>query len=236
MTNQPHVAIIIGASRGIGHATAQELAARGSHTILAARDRTALERLATHLQSTGAHATPIACDITSETDIRHLIAHATAITGQIDLLVNSAGTAIVAPFEELTLNDWETTLRTGLTGTFLTCKYASPAMRPGALIVNIASIAARQAFPQWAAYNAAKYGVLGLSNAIREELRPRGIRVTVVLPAATDTTIWDTIPGTWNRSNMLHPADIARAIAHLIDQPPYATTEELVIGHVSGRL
>jgi short-subunit dehydrogenase len=109
-------------------------------------------------------------------------------------------------------------------------------MQSGGLIVNVASVAARQAFPNWSAYSAAKHGVLGFSNAIREELRPRGIRVTVVLPAATDTALWDAIPGEWNRANMLQAEDVARAIAQLADQPPHVTTEELVIGHVAGRL
>ena len=78
--------------------------------------------------------------------------------------------------------------------------------------------------------------MLGFSGGIREELRPRGIRVTVVLPAATDTALWDGIPGEWNRSNMLQPEDVGRAIAQLAEQPAYLTTEELVIGHVAGRL
>jgi len=109
-------------------------------------------------------------------------------------------------------------------------------MRAGALIVNVASVAARQAFPNWSAYVAAKHGLLGFSGAIREELRPRGIRVSVVLPAATDTALWDALPGEWSRASMLQPADVARAIAQLADQPPYVTTEEIVIGHVAGRL
>ncbi|HEY3232095.1 MAG TPA: SDR family NAD(P)-dependent oxidoreductase [Roseiflexaceae bacterium] len=231
-----HVIVIVGASRGIGRATALALAGAGRHLALAARDGAALEAVAAEVRARGAEATVVPCDVTAEPHVRRLIETAASVTGQIDLLVNSAGGAVITPFEALTLADWETTLRVGLTGAFLACKHAVGHMRAGALIVNVASVAARQAFPNWAAYSAAKHGLLGFSNAIREELRPRGVRVTVVLPAATDTALWDAIPGEWNRANMLHPNDVARAIAQLAAQPPYVTVEELVIGHVAGRL
>ena len=230
------VIVVVGASRGIGRATALALAAPGVQLVLAARGSAALEQVAANARAAGATTVAVTCDVTAEPHVRRLMETAAAPTRQIDLLVNSAGGAVVAPFEQLTLADWETTLRTALTGTFLCCKHASPHMRAGGLIVNVASVAARQAFPNWAAYSAAKYGVLGFSNAIREELRPRGIRVTAVLPAATDTALWEGVPGTWDRANMLQPEDIARAIAQLAAQPPYVTTEELVIGHVAGRL
>jgi NAD(P)-dependent dehydrogenase (short-subunit alcohol dehydrogenase family) len=152
------------------------------------------------------------------------------------MLVNSAGGAIVAPFEELALADWEQSLRVGPTAVFLACKHAAKYMGAGGLIVNVASVAARQAFPNWSAYAAAKHGVLGFSGAIREELRGRGIRVTAVLPAATDTALWDALPGEWNRASMLQPEDVARAIAQLAAQPEHVATEEIVVGHVAGRL
>src|SRR5262245_10771542 len=228
--------VVVGASRGIGRATALALAGAGRHLVLAARDQAALEQVAAAARALGAAATVVPCDIIAEPHVRRLVETAAGATGRLDMLVNSAGGAIVAPFETLSLADWETTLRVGLTGTFLACKHAAGYMGPGSLIVNIASVAARQAFPNWAAYSAAKHGLLGFSNAIREELRPRGIRVTVVLPAATDTALWDTIPGEWNRANMLQAEDVARAIAQLAAQPPHVTTEELVIGHVVGRL
>jgi NAD(P)-dependent dehydrogenase (short-subunit alcohol dehydrogenase family) len=230
------VILVVGASRGIGRATALALASTDRHLVLAARDQLALEQVAAEAQARGAAATAVPCDITAEPHVRRLIETAAGVTGSIDILVNSAGGAVVAPFETVSLADWEATLRVGLTGTFLACKHAAGHMRPGGLIVNVASVAARQAFPNWAVYSAAKHGVLGFSSAIREELRPRGIRVTVVLPAATDTALWDAIPGEWNRANMLQADDVARAIAQLVLQPPHVTTEELVIGHVAGRL
>jgi NAD(P)-dependent dehydrogenase (short-subunit alcohol dehydrogenase family) len=230
------VILIVGASRGIGRATALALAAPGAHLVLAARDGAALDGVAAEVRAAGAEATAVPCDITAEPHVRRLVETAAAITGQIDLLINSAGGAVVAPFEQLALAEWERTLRVGLTGVFLACKHAAGHMPAGGLIVNVASVAARQVFPGWSAYIAAKHGLLGFSGAIREELRPRGVRVTVVLPAATDTALWDDLPGEWNRANMLRPEDVAQAIAQLAAQPPYMTTEEIVVGHVAGRL
>jgi NAD(P)-dependent dehydrogenase (short-subunit alcohol dehydrogenase family) len=236
MEEQLKTIMIVGASRGIGRATALALAGARTQLVLAARDTAALEQIAAAARRAGAAAMAMRCDVTAEPDVRRLMETAAGITGRIDVLVNSTGGAIVAPFEELTLDDWESTLRTALTGTFLACKYAVAHMRRGALIVNVASVAARQAFPHWAAYSAAKHGVLGFSSAIREELRPRGIRVTTVLPAATDTVLWDAIPGEWNRAKMLKAEDVAREIAHLVAQPPHVTIEELMLGHIAGRL
>ncbi|MBC8162595.1 MAG: SDR family oxidoreductase, partial [Roseiflexaceae bacterium] len=225
-----------GASRGIGRATVLALAKPGSTLVLAARDEDALRILGDEVTALGAQAVPILCDITSETQVQQTMSEAAAITGRIDVLINSAGGAVIAPFEQLALEQWEHALRTLLTGTFLACKYAAPHMGRGGLIVNVASVAARSAFPGWAAYSAAKFGVLGFTNAMREELRERGVRVSAVLPAATDTTLWDALPGDWSRANMLQAEDVGRAIAGLVGQPSYMATEELVIGHVAGRL
>lgn len=230
------VIVVVGASRGIGRATAQALSGPGRHLVLAARSADALDAVAATVRAAGAAATTAPCDVTAQPHVQQLMETAAGITGRIDVLVNSAGGAVVAPFTDLTLADWEGTLRSVLTSTFLACKHAVAHMPPGALIVNVASVAARQAFPNWSAYTAAKYGVLGFSNTIREELRQRAVRVSVVLPAATDTTLWDTIPGEWNRANMLQSEDVARAVAHLVAQPPHVTIEELVVGHVVGRL
>ena len=230
------VIVVIGASRGIGRATALALAGPGVHLVLAARDGDALEQAAAEARARGGQATAVRCDVTAEPHVRRLIETAASVNGRIDVLINSAGGATVAPFEQLTLADWEGALRVGLTAVFLACKHAAPHMAAGGLIVNVASVAARQAFPGWSAYVAAKHGLLGFSSAIREELRPRGIRVTAVLPAATDTALWDTLPGQWNRDNMLKPEDVAATIAQLASQPAYMATEEIVVGHVAGRL
>ncbi|HNP71352.1 MAG TPA: SDR family NAD(P)-dependent oxidoreductase, partial [Kouleothrix sp.] len=226
----PHLALLVEEERAHVVRLADELHVREAL-------RTLLEqRLELESRERGAEASTVPCDATAEPHVRRMIESAASISGRVDVLVNSAGGATVAPLAELTLADWERSLRVGLTAVFLACKHAAPHMQPGSLIVNVASVAARQAFPGWSAYVAAKHGMLGFSSAIREELRPRGVRVSVVLPAATDTALWDSVPGEWNRANMLQPDDVGRAIAQLVAQPAYATVEELTIGHVAGRL
>ncbi len=230
------VCVIAGASGGIGAATALALAEPGVLLVLAARSEGRLRQIAHEAEAKGASAMAVAVDVTGESSVRDLMLRAAEAHGRIDVVVNSVGGAAVGAFQTLSTEDWEQQLKAGLTGPFLCCKHAVGHMGAGGLIVNVASVAARQTFPDWSAYAAAKAGLLAFSNAIREELRPRGIRVSVVLPAATDTALWDSVPGNWNRAAMLHAADVGRAIAQLVSQPPEMATEELVIGHVTGRL
>lgn len=227
--------LIIGASRGIGAATALALAGPGTRLTLAARDRTALEAVAKQATATGAQCLVALCDVTDPAQVAQTVAQA-AGEGTLDVVVHSVGGALVAPLADIELPAWEEHLRTQLTSLFLVAKATTARMDRGSLFINIASVAARQAFPGWSAYVAAKHGALGFMAAIREELRPRGIRVCSILPAATDTAIWDAIPGDWSRTNMLQPGDVAAVIAALVALPPYATVEDLTIGHVTGRL
>lgn len=232
----PKNILITGASRGIGRAIALALAAPGARLTLVARSEPDLADVASLARARGAEATPMAGDVTDESTVRAVVAATAEATGQIDVLIHSVGGALVAPFEQIDLAAWEETLRVQLTSLFLVCKHAAARMPRGGLLINIASVAARQAFPGWSAYSAAKHGALGFLNAVREELRPRGVRVTSVLPAATDTSLWDSVPGAWNRANMLQPADVAAAVAALVHYPPHVTVEELIVGHVAGRL
>jgi 3-oxoacyl-[acyl-carrier protein] reductase len=230
------VIVITGASRGIGAATAQALAAEGTLVVLAARDGAALERVADRVVAAGAEALIVPCDVTDERQVQRLCASATRRTGKIDALVAAAGCAAIAPVADLALADWERVMRASLTGTFLVCREALHSMQAGATIVTVGSVAARQAFPGWSAYCAAKAGLLAFSAALREELRLRAIRVASVLPAATDTELWDGLPGSWSRTSMLTADQVAANIAWVIAQPGGAAIEELMVGHVAGRL
>ena len=230
------VVMITGAGRGIGRATAEAFAQDGTHVVLAARSEAELRATAEAVHAAGAEATIVPCDVTAEPHVKRLVATAAGITGRIDIVVCNAGVAVVAPFTELTMTDWEQTLRVTLTGTFLVCKHAVSHMQGGGQLFTLGSIAGRSGFPNWSAYSAAKFGVLGFSEAIRAELRPCGIRVTAVIPGAVDTPLWDTIPGEWSRSNMLQPADVARAIVRAAAEPPHVSVDEIVLGHIAGTL
>ncbi|NTV62886.1 MAG: SDR family NAD(P)-dependent oxidoreductase [Oscillochloris sp.] len=228
--------LITGASRGIGRAVALALAGPGVRLALAARSVDALAEVCHAAEALGSQAIRLPGDLTDAPTVERLVASAADQEGRIDILIHSVGAALVRPFEQITPEEWDAALRGQLTSLFLVCRAASSRMGAGGLIVNVGSVASRQAFPGWAAYTAAKHGALGFAAAIREELRPRGIRVTSILPAATDTTLWDEIPGEWDRHTMLRPEDVAAAIAALAAYPPHVAVEELTIGHVVGRL
>lgn len=230
------VVVVTGAGRGIGAAVAEAFGALGDHVVLASRTGTDLERVAATVRAAGGDATPVAADVRDEAAVGRLMEVAAGIRGRIDVVVCGAGVARVAPFLELSSADWDETLGSTLTGTFLCCRAAVPHMEAGGRLVVLSSIAGRSGFPEWSAYSAAKFGVLGFAEAIRAELRPRRIRVTAVIPGAVDTPLWDDVPGEWNRASMLQPADVARAIVRLVEDPDYLSTDEVALGHIAGAL
>ena len=163
------LALVTGASQGIGAATAEAIAAAGAHVILAARDREALESVATRIHDAGGQATPAPTDVSSVEAVERLCAAVDA-AGTLAALVCAAGVLTRAPFAETTSETWEQTLRVNLTGSFLCCREAFIAMRTAGegRIVNIASLSgvyATEKFPGLSAYNVSKYGVIGLSSA-----------------------------------------------------------------------
>ncbi len=215
------VAVVTGASRGIGAATAEAIAAAGAHVVLAARDRDALDRVAGHIRRSGGEATPVPTDVSNGADVERLFA-AFDGAGPVAALVCAAGVLTSAPFAETTTGIWEQTLRVNLTGSFLCCRAAFTAMLAAGegRIVNIASLSgvyATEKFPGLAAYNVSKYGIIGLTEAIAVEGREHGISAICVSPGAVDTEML-------RRANPalrpgLTPADVAGLIVALLDSP-----------------
>ena len=183
--------LVTGASRGIGAATAQALAAAGAHVVLAARDRDALEAVAARIEQGGGQAVAVPTDVGRREDVEELFA-TVARVGPLAALVCAAAVLTSAPFEETTPEMWERTLAVNLTGAFLCGRAAFSAMRAagGGRIVNIASLSgiyATEKFPGLAAYNVSKYGVIGLTEAIAVEGEPLGISAICLSPGAVDT-------------------------------------------------
>jgi NAD(P)-dependent dehydrogenase (short-subunit alcohol dehydrogenase family) len=215
------VAVVTGASRGIGAATAEALAAAGAHVVLAARDRVALAEVAGRIRAEGRPATPVPADVSHADEVDRLFA-AAAQAGPLAALVCAAAVLETAPFAEITPEAWEETLRVNLTGCFLCCRAAFTAMQRGGegRIVTIGSLSgvyATEKFPGLAAYNVSKYGVIGLTEAIAVEGKPHGISAICVSPGAVDTQMLrranpDLRPG-------LTPADVAALILALLDSP-----------------
>jgi len=215
------VAVVTGASRGIGAATAEAIAAAGAHVMLAARDHEALGRVADRIRDAGGRATDVPTDVSNEAEVERLFAEAGRV-GQVGALVCAAGVLTPAPFAETTSRMWSETLGVNLTGAFLCCRSAFTAMVPAGegRIVNIASLSGvygTEKFPGLAAYNVSKYGVIGLTEAIAVEGKEHGISAICLSPGAVDTEML-------RRANPalrpgLTPGDVAELIVALLDGP-----------------
>ena len=229
------VALVTGASRGIGAATASAFAAAGCAVVLAARESVDLRRVAADL---GALAVPT--DIRDPVQVRALVGQAVAAHGTLDVVVASAGLGVFGPVGDLTPEAWDRAMDVNLKGTFLTCQAALPyllANPRGGHVFTLASIAATRAFPNAAAYCASKWGVLGFTRVLAEEVRRQGVRVTAVLPGSVDSPFWDAAGGTdLPRDQMLHPADVAAAIVAIAAQPPTVYTDEITLMPPAGVL
>jgi NAD(P)-dependent dehydrogenase (short-subunit alcohol dehydrogenase family) len=231
------VALITGASRGIGLAIARALAAESCNLILTARDAPALARVSRELASAKIKILSHPCDVRDPHSVDALFRSTRQTFKRLDILINNAGIAHPnLPIEKLPLPIWKDVLDTNLTGTFLITQAALAIMKRGGTIVNNLSIAATRVFPGSAAYNASKHGALGLTNTLREELRPKRIRVISLLPGATNTDIWTTLWPQAPRRKMMSPTTVAEAVVHAILLPPNATVETLEILPTAGTL
>jgi NAD(P)-dependent dehydrogenase (short-subunit alcohol dehydrogenase family) len=185
------LAVVTGASRGIGAATAEAIAAAGAHVVLAARDGEALDAVARSIRDAGGAATAVPTDVSRVEDVERLFAAAEE-KGRLAALVCAAAVLTSAQFTETTSEIWDETLGVNLTGSFLCCRAAFTAMRAagGGRIVNIASLSGvygTEKFPGLTAYNASKYGVIGLTEAIAVEGKGVGVSAICVSPGAVDT-------------------------------------------------
>ena len=226
--------LITGASRGIGRAIAEKLAAPDVVLLLHGRDTVALADVCKCVEPRCARVVRLIHDLAVASGISDLIA---AVGNHpLDLLVNNAGIAIVKPFGEITPTEWEQTLGVNVTAPFTLTQHFAPNMPPGSSIVNILSVAAKRGFPNWSAYCMSKFALEGFSQSIREELRDRKIRIINVYPAATATDIWDSIQGKWPRQKMISPKDIASAVAYALSRPADVALENITLSSLAGNL
>jgi 3-oxoacyl-[acyl-carrier protein] reductase len=237
MPLRSQVALVTGATRGIGLAIARALAGEGCNLIVTARSQSALARVRRELASAKIQIMAHSSDVRDPHSVEALVRAARQRFKRLDILINNAGIAHSnLAVEKLPFPVWKDVLETNLNGMFLVTQAALAMMKRGGTIVNNLSIAATRVFPGSAAYNASKHGALGLSNTLREELRPRGIRVIALLPGATDTDIWTTLWPQAPRRKMMSPATVAAAVVQAILLPAHATVETLEILPTVGRL
>jgi len=230
-------ALITGATRGIGLAIARAFAAEGCNLVLTGRDGKTLSRIGRELLAHKIRILAHPSDVGNPHSVDDLFRATRRQFPQLDIAVNNAGIAQPnLPVEKLPFPIWKDIFATNVDGTFLVTQGALAIMKRGATIVNNLSIAATRVFAGSAAYNASKHAALGLTNTLREELRPRGIRVIGLLPGATDTDIWKTLWPQAPRQKMMSPETVAGAVVEAILLPPNATVENLEILPTVGTL
>ncbi len=237
-TQFPERALITGASRGIGKAVALRLAEEGIAVALVARSHPDLLAVQAEIQAKGGKAEVFPIDLADLPALPQRLQALLDRFGACDVLVNNAGVAYVGPLANVALSDWQRVIDLNLTAAFLCAQAVLPAMRRQrfGVIVNVVSIAGKRAFPNWGAYCASKFGLLGFSQALAEEERQHGIRVTSLCPGAVDTPLWDTdtVQVDFDRSKMLSPEWVADLIAYLVRLPAGAVVEDLSLMPAAG--
>jgi short-subunit dehydrogenase len=224
--------IICGASSGIGKATALALSRTDCELVLAARRKALIDDLAAQCEKNGARAIGVACDVTQFRDCEELIAAAKALGPDVEpVLVNSAGVAEFGDFASASHVSMDDQVRTNLMGPMYACRAIIPwIVQAGAgHIVNVLSISATTVFSGAAAYSASKAGLLMFGKSLAAEYRKQGLRLTAIIPGATDTAIWDRQGFVPSREDMLSPTAVGEAIRDVILLPPDRSVDELTI-------
>ncbi len=230
------VVVITGASRGIGKATAIEFAKEGCFLALCCKSKESKSKLQEILSEFTKNFIIKDFDISSDTGVKNFVDEIISKKNRIDVLINNAGVVHIGRVEDTSSEVWDEVMAVNLKGTFLMSKYCLPHIPQGGQIINVGSNASKTGFPGWAAYCASKFGVLGFTRSLREEVRSRGIKVSSVLPGPTKTDIWDKLDGDWNKDKMMSPDTTAKVILSVVKQPPGANIDEVEIVPSGGKL
>lgn len=227
---QGKVAIVTGGTRGIGYSIAQRLLAEGARVFICGRDAGHLKKALESLEKQSAgNVDGIAADMRRYEDCRRLVQNAAEKFGGIDILVNNAGLGYFKPVDQLTPEEWDETIQTNLSGVFYCCREAIPLLRKrgAGYIFNISSLAGVNPFAGGSAYNASKFGLNGFSEAMMQDVRHDGIRVSYIMPGSVDTDFGaapgSKSSGTWK----LTGEDIAKAVVDLYNFPKTALASRI---------
>jgi 3-oxoacyl-[acyl-carrier protein] reductase len=221
------VSLVTGGSRGIGRAIALRLAGLGSSVAICGRNVSALQSVAAELQARVPRVFSQVADVTSPTDVTSLVQKTQAALGPISILVNNAGLGVFGPAHEKSDEDWDRVLNTNLKSVFLVSRAVVPSMKRAGRgdIINISSLAGRNTFAGGGLYCASKWGVLGLSGCMAEDLREHGIRVSVICPGSVATEFSGRGPK--DPSKVLTADDVAHALAMVVTQGPQSFLSEI---------
>jgi NAD(P)-dependent dehydrogenase (short-subunit alcohol dehydrogenase family) len=224
------VAVITGAGRGIGAAIALKLASLGATTVLCGRTQSTLDATAKAILDAGGKTEVIPCDVTILHQMEYASARVDSTFGRLDILVNNAGVGGFSDqLHNLAPEDWDRILNTNLRGVYFAIRVFAPLMirAYSGHIINISSLAGKNALPNGAAYAASKWGLNGLTYSVAEELRPHNIRASVICPGSTETEL--SPHAGKDPKKMLQPDDIAHAVAMLVTQAPQSFISEILL-------
>ncbi|HKG46799.1 MAG TPA: SDR family oxidoreductase [Pyrinomonadaceae bacterium] len=217
MTLRNKIAVVTGGTKGIGRAIAESLVTAGARVAMTARNQDEITEAVAQLNAIGpGTATGHVCDVRDYNQVKSVFAN----LGGVDILINNAGIGIFAPVESTSVEDFRAVLETNVFGVFYCCHEAIPLMkqRGGGYIINISSLAGTNAHPNMAAYNASKFGLNGFSEALMQEVRHDGIKVSYVMPGSVNTHFGGDEPGD-EKSWELQPSDIAQVVMDLLEYP-----------------
>jgi NADP-dependent 3-hydroxy acid dehydrogenase YdfG len=239
------VALVTGASSGIGAAAARLLAERGAAVALVARRAERLEQLASEIADAGSTALPLEADVSEQEQARSAVERAVEELGRLDVLVNNAGVMLLGPIVEAPVEEWERMVEVNLLGLLYTAHAALPHLltaaeeepRRVADMINISSVAGRMARKGSGVYNATKHGVGAFSESLRQEVSGRHVRVSLVEPGAVDTELQShnrpeiekEIRGRFEEMDILQSEDIADAIAYVVTRPRHVAVNEILV-------
>jgi 3-oxoacyl-[acyl-carrier protein] reductase len=225
------VAVVTGAARGIGEAVAHCLARMGASVVLTARDQARLAEVRAEIEKQGGKAFVLPCDLTDASAVTALGERVQKEHGRCDVLVNNAGIGVLRkPLIELPVDEWDKMMQTNLRGPYLMIRAFAPLMiaANSGHIINISSLAGKNALPGGAAYSASKWGLNGLTYSVAEELRQYNVRASVIAPGSVNTQFGDA-NSTKNRNKMIQPEDVAQIVAMLVTQSETSFVSEILL-------
>jgi len=224
------VALVTGAGRGIGKAIANLLSRSGARVVLAARSEAQLTAVSEELQSQGGKALVIPTDLTRDEEMERLVEQTVTEWGPVDYLINNAGWGRTASVIKSNVSDWDRTFQVNLRAPMVLSRLVLPSMleKGDGAVINISSVSGITGHANGAAYSASKFGLIGFSQSLYEEVRENGIRVSVIIPGFVDTQMIPPVRRL-DRSKMIQPEDVAKTVLFVLTSPPTICPVEITV-------